>query len=111
MARVSVVGTADDERTRDQGQTLKRDSGLFEYTRSRRIPVIEGLSNRRVPAALSHDIALVTASTTDSLGRRVEYNAEHSIMQIKIYKFFDIFVDDRRKRSEPFDWRPVTGVW
>jgi hypothetical protein len=48
-----------------------------------------------VPAALMHDVAQVTASIADSLGRRVEYNAEDLLMQIKIYKSFDIFVNER----------------
>ena len=63
------------ERTRDRGQTLKRGRG-FQAARSRRIPVIEGLGDRRVPAALLHDVALVTASTADSRGMRVDTNAE-----------------------------------
>jgi hypothetical protein len=55
-----------------------------------------------VPAALSHDIALATASNADSLGRRVDDNAEKILMQLKINKFIDIFGDDWTKGSRPF---------
>jgi hypothetical protein len=79
---VSVVGTADDERTRDRGQTLN-EAAVCQSTRSRRNPVIEGLGDGRVPAALSHDAALVTASTADSLGRMVNTIVERILMQIK----------------------------
>ena len=70
------------ERTRDRGQTLKRGR-RFQAARSRRIPVIEGLGDRRVPAALMHDVALVTASTADSRGMTADNNAEEVLMQIK----------------------------
>jgi hypothetical protein len=64
------------ERTRHQGQTLKRGRRL-QAARSRRIPVIEGLGDRRVPAALLHDVALVTASTADSRGVACEHNTNY----------------------------------
>ena len=81
------------ERTRDQGQTLKRGRRI-QAARSRRISVIEGLLDRRVPAALSHDVALVTASTADSRGTTVDNNTEETLMQIKISKFFYCGVRD-----------------
>jgi hypothetical protein len=55
-----------------------------------------------VPAALSHDIALATASNADSLGRRVDVNAEKILMQLKINKFVDIFADDWTTGSRRF---------
>jgi len=70
------------KRTRDRGQILKRGRG-FQAARSRQIPAIEGLGDRRVPAALLHDIALVTASTADSRGMTVDNNVEKRLMQIK----------------------------
>ena len=73
------------KRTRDRGQTLKRGRG-FQATQSRRIPLIEGLGDRRVPAALMHDVALVTASTADSRGMTVDNNVEEILMQIKNVK-------------------------
>jgi hypothetical protein len=45
---------------------------------------MEGLGDRRVPAALLHDVALVTALTADSRGMTVDSNAEERLMQIKI---------------------------
>jgi hypothetical protein len=82
------------KRTRDRARTLKRGRGL-QPERSRRIPVIEGFFGRRVPAALLHDVALVTAWTADSQGMTVDTNAAELLMQIKIWKFFDILADDR----------------
>jgi hypothetical protein len=70
---------------RDRRQTLKRGRG-FQATQSRRIPLIEGPGDRRVPAALMHDVALVTASTADSRGMTVDNNNEEILMQIKNVK-------------------------
>ena len=70
------------ERTRDRGQTLERGR-RSQVARSRRIPVIEGLGDRRVPAALLHDVALVTASIADSGGMTADNKAEEVLMQIK----------------------------
>jgi hypothetical protein len=36
-----------------------------------------------MPAALMHDVALVTASIADSRGTSVDHNAEEILMQIK----------------------------
>jgi hypothetical protein len=44
---------------------------------------MEGLGDRRVPAALLHDVALVTVSTADFRGMTVDNNAEEILMQIK----------------------------
>ena len=55
-----------------------------------------------MPATLSHDVALVTASNAEFLGRRVDVNAEKILMQLKINKFVDIFADDWTKESRPF---------
>ena len=71
------------ERTRDRGQTLRRGR-RFQAARSHRIPVIEGLGDRRVPAALLHDVALGTAATADSQGMTVDNNSAAIAMQIKI---------------------------
>jgi hypothetical protein len=73
------------ERTRDRGQFLRRGR-RFQAARSRRIPVMEGLGDRRVPAALMHDVALVTASTADSRGMSVDNNIEEILMQTKNVK-------------------------
>jgi hypothetical protein len=70
---------------RDRRQTLKRGRG-FRATQSRRIPLIESPGDRRVPAALMHDVALVTASTADSRGMTVDNNSEEILMQLKNVK-------------------------
>jgi hypothetical protein len=70
------------ERTRDRGQFLKRGR-RFQAARTRRIPVIEGLGDRRVPAALLHDVALVTVSIADLRGMTADNNAKQILMQIK----------------------------
>ena len=71
------------ERTRDRGQPLKRGRRL-QAARSRRIPVTEGTANRRVPAALLLDVALVTAPSADSRGMVADTNVAAMLMQIKI---------------------------
>jgi hypothetical protein len=71
------------KRARDRRQTLKRGS-RFQATQSRRIPLIEGLGDRRVPAALMRDVALVMGSTADSRGMTVHDNAEQILIQINI---------------------------
>jgi hypothetical protein len=73
------------KRARDRRQTLKHGR-RFQVTQSRRIPLIEGLEDRRVPAALMHDVALVTASTADSRGMSVDNNIEEILMQTKNVK-------------------------
>jgi hypothetical protein len=64
---------------------LKRGRG-FQARQSRRIPLIEGPGDRRVPAALMHDVALVTASTADFRGMTVDNNTEEILMQLKNVK-------------------------
>jgi hypothetical protein len=81
------------KRARDRRQPLKRGRG-FQATQSRRIPLIEGLEARRVPAALMHDVALVTASTADSRGMTVDNNGEEILMQLKNVKILGLV--DRR---------------
>ena len=70
---------------RDRRQTLKRGR-RFQAMQSRRIPLIESPGDRRVPAALMHDVALVTASTADSRGMTVDNNGEEILMQVKNVK-------------------------
>jgi hypothetical protein len=73
------------KRARDRRQTLKRGRG-FQATQSHRIPLIEGLEDRRVPAALMHDVALVTASTAEPRGMTVDNNIEEISVQTKNVK-------------------------
>jgi len=61
---------------------LKRGRGI-QAARSRQIPAIEGFGDRRVAAALQHDVALVTASTADSRGMTADNNVNERLMQIK----------------------------
>jgi hypothetical protein len=68
---------------------------MCQAERSRRIPVIEGLGDRRVPAALLHDVALVTASIADSRGMTIDNNIDEILMQMKFSKFFDNLAEDR----------------
>ena len=75
----------------------------MQDARSHGIPVIEGLGDRRVPAALLHDVAVVTAATADSRGMTVDNNAEAISIQIKIYTLFDRVADDRLD-SPPCLW-------
>jgi hypothetical protein len=70
---------------RDRRRTLKRGRG-FQATQSRRILLIEGLGDRRVPAALMHDVALVTASNADSWGMTMDNKVEELLMQLKNVK-------------------------
>jgi hypothetical protein len=70
---------------RDRRQTLK-SGRRFQAMQSRRIPLIESPGDRRVPAALTHDVALVTASTADSRGMTVNNNGGEILMQVKNVK-------------------------
>jgi len=75
------------ERTRDQGQVLRRGRGI-QAARSLCNPDIEGLGDRGVPTTLVHDVALATASTADTRGTIVDSNAEQTLMQNKNLKIF-----------------------
>jgi hypothetical protein len=41
-----------------------------------------------------HDVAKITVTTTDSQGMTVNTSDEEQLMQIKIWKFFDLLADD-----------------
>ena len=80
---MSVVGTADDGKDTRLGtnfETRPQESSR----RSHRIPVIEGLGDRRVTADLLHDVALSPAAIADSRGVSLHDKPVEILMQVKI---------------------------
>ena len=74
--------------------------------RGKFLPGVETLEDRRVPAALMHDVALVTASTADSRGMTVDNNTEEILMQLKNVKILGYIGRQSARRQAVLDHFP-----